>query len=411
MSTRVITGIALTGMLVLASCMQDATKAPFSPTEPSSLKTPSACSYSTINTDARGYFNSNKDPVFGLIDAMSRSTDATTAGYQVLGRIGLARDSALVKVDSIQRASKLVNDVLGCMTVNGYVAGTDFSQAFNSTGLFAVRQGSGKTAVVSRGRDGTTPPAPLFGAEPSGLQWHNSAPFILFWGYTLTSLDTDEGSGGQAFELQELPALTFPNVYTTATPPVLKAGAIKAGVCTMTAGARILHQHGVDALLPDAGTPNFCDNLPAPTTNVGFRGAIQRVGSWFTPKPLYAYFRVGGGSALVSDLSPFGPVTFTAVITFTQPPVDTRVKAANQFPKTVTVSVATSKGTKYVGPVTLQVVGNNGSFNITGNTATTNSSGVAEFPLLHIDKAGGYDLSAVTDIGTSAPVTFKIQGL
>ena len=57
------------------------------------------------------------------------------------------------------------------------------------------------------------------------------------------------------------------------------------------------------------------------------------------------------------------------------------------------------------------MVGNNGSFNITGNTATTNSSGVATFPNLRIDKAGGYDMTAVTDIGSSAVVTFKIQGL
>ena len=429
MSSRVITSVAVVGMLVLASCMQDSAKAPLLPTGPSlATSTLPTCSFSTINTDAKSYFSSvtgpSKDAVVGLIATMNDAyrTGATTAaaeaaatapGFQVLGRLGNAVGTSAVKGDSIL-GNKFANDVLLCMTLHGPV---DLTAALGTKGLFAVRAATVNTAVISRGDDANG--KPLFGAEPSGQQWHDATvPYILFFGYPLTTdyfaaNVTSESSGGQAFELQVLPAgTTFPNVYDQATPPqVLIAGEIKAGVCTMTAGAHFLHQHGTsDALLPDALTPNFCDNEPVPTTNVGFKGMMQRVGDWLSPKSLYA-FGVGGGSALVGDLSPLGPVTFTPVIVFTTPPVNSTLSATPQFPSTVTVSVTTQKGTPYVGPVTLTVVGNNGSFNITNNVATTNGSGIVQFPGLHLDKAGGYQMTAVTNIGTSAPVGFKIQGL
>jgi hypothetical protein len=427
MSTRVITSVAVVGTLVLASCMQDNAKAPVSPTGPSMVvSTTASCSFSTMNNDAKAYFSAtsgpSKDQVFDLITTMQNAykTGATAAlaaaaatgpGFQVLGRLGNAVGTTAVKsTATASQGSTFANDVLLCMSVTGYTYPVDFSAALGSTGLFGVRAGTVNTAVISRGDDVNG--APLFGAEPSGSQWHATAPYILFWGYpTTTSTFTDETSGGQAFQLNELPTLSFPKVYTTATPPTLLAGEIKAGVCTMTTGARFVHEHGGnDALLADAGRPNFCDNEPVPTTNVGFRGLMQRVGDWLSPKPLYA-FAFGGGSALVGDLSPLGPVTFTPVIVFTQPPTNTTLSATDQFNPDVAVSVTTQKGTPYVGPVTLQVVGNNGSFNITGNTGTTHADGSFVFEALHIDKAGGYTMTIVTDIGTSAPVTFKIQGL
>jgi len=51
-----------------------------------------------------------------------------------------------------------------------------------------------------------------------------------------------------------------------------------------------------------------------------------------------------------------------------------------------------------------------GSFKITGNTAITNSAGIATFPALKIDKPGGYTAIAVSDVGGSAEATFQING-
>lgn len=418
MSTRIITSVALTGVLVLASCMQDTAKAPFSPTEPSLGKgNAPSCPFTTIRNDARGVFTDNKDPFFALLDTMqanyvavgsvTAAQNATPAGYKALGRLGIATDQGLVTTDVALR-STVANELLSpaCMAVDGYTGTIDFTAALGSTGLFAVRAGGLATAVISRGDDANG--KPLFGAEPSGSQWHATAPFILFWGYPVaTSSFTIETAGGQAFQLNELPTLSF------------AANKIKAGVCTMETGARILHEHSnLDVILPDANEPNFCTNEPNPTTPVGFRGIMQRVGDWLAPQPLYAFAFGGGGSALVGDLSPLGPVTYDDTLRFVQDVPNAKVrdtlKVGGQFTPNIAVKVysKSTAATPIAGVlVTLNVVGNNGSFIDFNKTATTNELGIATFPTYAIDKAGGYTITATDEFGTvTVSNQFNISG-
>lgn len=435
MSTRVITSVAAVGMLVLASCMQDNAKAPLSPTEPLFAPgTVPTCSFSTINNDAKAYFTASsgpvKDEVFGLITTMQNAykTGATPAaaavaatgpGFQVLGRLSRAVGTTAVNGTAAQ-GNTFANDVLLCMSVAGYSYPTNFTAALGNNGLFAVRAGTLNTGVISRGNDVNG--KPLFGAEPSGDQWHASVPYLLFWGYTIASSDfTVETNGGQAFQLNELPTTTFPYVINTGvTPNDTVAGPIRAGVCRMEQGARILHEHSNRAvILPNASEPKFCTTPPSPTTNVGFRGLMQRVGDWLAPRPLYAFVFGGGGSALVGDLSPLGPVTFNDTLAFVQNVPNAKVsdtlRVGGQFYNpTIQVRVysKSSAATPLAGIlVTLKVVGNNGSYIDSNKTAVTDEFGIASFPTYAIDKPGGYTISATDEFNTvTISNQFNISG-
>ena len=247
--------------------------------------------------------------------------------------------------------------------------------------------------------------APLYGAEPTGTAWP-LAQKTLFYGHLETDATTlaDEAPSGAVFDLKTLPAdLTF-------------APEIRAGVCDVAdETARILHLHGTTAtVLPPAGIPTFCTTQPPLTASrSGFRSMMEVAAGWFTPQPLFAMpLRLGGGG-LVSGLSEIGPVTYTSVVSFTTPPKNSKLSASPQFKDVVTVTDTTANGNPLKGvQITLEVVGNSGSFTNPplGSTAITNAFGIAVFPDLYIDKAGGYTVTAKSEVGGSATATFNISG-
>jgi hypothetical protein len=191
-------------------------------------------------------------------------------------------------------------------------------------------------------------------------------------------------------------------------------------VCTIDDdNARILHLHAGDpaVILPPTDALSFCPTTSTSRTPA-FSGVavLSRAAEWLAPAQRHAAtmapVRSGGGAGLVSGLSEIGPVSFVSVVSFSVPPQTTRLSANPQFVPTVTVVDTTSHGNPIKGVlITLTVVGNNGSYTITGNTATTNSSGVATFPDLHIDKAGGYTVTATSEVGGTATAGFNISGL
>jgi hypothetical protein len=407
MNTRVLTGLALTGVIVLASCSQDQSPTTAAPREASFAKAAPTCSFSTANNDAKAYFALLKDPVYSLLDIMQSAyraggaAGATSAGFDVLARLGVAADagSTLVK-GTPALGNTFANDVLLCM--GGPVI--DFTNALGPAGLFAVRDGSVATAVVSRL---IVSGAPAFGAEPSTGNWPIAGKTVFYANRLLATSFANETPAGTVFDIKTYPAdLTF-------------VPEIKTGVCTLTdPNGRILHKHAADpaVILPPAGTLSFCptvSNNVAPTSM--FAWAASQATSWLAPQPAYASTAMmpvgGGGAGLVGGLSEIGPVSYVSVVSFTQAPGNTSVSANPQFVPTVTVLNVTANGNALKGAViTLTVVGNNGSFNIVGNTATTDASGVATFPSLHIDKAGGYTVTATSELGGSAQTTFLING-
>jgi hypothetical protein len=432
MKTRAIVGVALAGAAILVSCTQDRTSAPMLPTEASFARTApiNYCSFSTITNTAKDYFADRNDEVYGLIAAMNTAykaggaDGATSAGFDVLARLGVATDAGAVKspLTAPATGSAFANAVLKCMTVAGFTPGDGeiipFSSSLGPDGLFAVRSNSQNTAVYSRGRDENG--LPLFGAEPTlntAADPDNSNwPIVSSTGKALihgwkTAGNTAQLGGEDlssvSFELKTLPApLTF-------NPK------IRVGVCSVEdQAARTIHKHTQTSILAPGGLLSFCDGSVASISpNLGsFAYVTRQLSSWFAPKPLFAAPVAfgGGGAGLVGGLSEFGAVEFTPSILWTVPPVE-RTTLSAQFP-TIKVTVTTVQDDgitpllPYVGWVKLNVVGNQGIFVISGDSVDTDATGLATFNALKILKAGGYTMTAVTGIGTSAPVTFWING-
>jgi hypothetical protein len=414
MNSRVIVGLALTGVVALVSCSQDRTPQASLPTEALYGKggSTSSCSFSNASRDAKAYLIAQKGALYDALDVMQEAyrtggaAGATAPGMNVLALLGTAANNGANQVKGTPAQGNLfANDVIACMA--GFPP-TDFTEALGATGLFAVRDGTVGYAVVAHhfGTDGKpTTGAPLYGAEPTGATWP-LAQKTLFYGHVLTTTTiADETPAGTVFELTTWPAnLTF-------------VPEIRTGVCTVgDATARILHAHAGDpaVILPPAGLPSFCTNPPPLwASRSGFGSVMDLAASWFTPRPLYAAMPAfdDGGGGLVSGLSEIGPVIYTSVVSYTVAPQNTTVSANPQFTPTVAVLDTTSNGNPLKGvTITLNVVGNNGSFNITGNVAVTDASGVATFPNLHIDKAGGYTVTAVSEVGGSAVANFQING-
>jgi len=435
MNTRVLAGVGVASVVLLASCMQDRGATPLLPTQASYSNRPvggSCVAASTTNTNAKAYFTNGKDPVFALLDSLYKYAgvpdvaNANSWGYQVLTRLAVAANSpsTLVKGDSLV-GSAFTNNVLSCMTVAGYVPGTDFAPALGATGLFGVRSDARTAAVVSRAiLDG----APLFGAEraddPSSDpkvqygQWNavytppapaTSSSYtgpILFYGYKLPSEQAFFGETpvGATFDLSALPApLSFLHISANLADTV---PALRAGICSMTSAGQILHDHGGAAILPQTGDPLFCNSPPAPSYGMvesspisSFALATQRVMSWFTPQPLMAYFVRIGGSGSYGGLSKGGAVNFTVPasgITFSQQPLSGKLNAPDQFPKDIAVKVQSLNGNAIARvKVSLTVAGNSGSFSPPSDSVRyTNLSGIATFPNFHLDKSGGYTITA-----------------
>jgi len=409
---RLIAGLALTGAAILVSCAQDQPDGRLLPTQARFSVAPAACSFAAIYTATNAYFAQPTDPVYALFNTLEHAylsggaVGATSAGFDMLGRIGVAADLGTPVKGTPAQGSTLVNAVLSCMSVAGYNAAIDFAPALGPSGLFAVRDGSSSTPVVSRL---VVAGAPSFGAEPSTGNWPITGK-VLFYGVKLPVTDlAKETPAGDVFELTTLPSgLTF-------NP------AIRTGVCELDdPNAQILHKHSGDpaVILAPAGLPSFCPAQTGARQSASrFALAARQVVDWLAPPQAYASSLAmapafgGGGGGLVSGLSEIGPVSFTSTVAFVVPPRNTKRSANPQFVPTVTVRNVSTNGNAIQGSlITISVAVNNGSFTITGNTAITNAAGIATFPNLKIDKPGGYTATAVSDVGGFALAKFQING-
>jgi hypothetical protein len=333
---------------------------------------------------------------------MSKATgDArTSAGWAVLSRLAAAVGTSAVKGTSAQ-GSTFANDVLLCMSVATYTYPLDLSAALGANGLLAVRDSSGNAPAISRGTFQS-----LYGAEPSSGNWPVASSTLFYGSPVNGSLFDNETAQGVVFDLKALPdSQTF-------SPP------LRVGVCAiLNQNARILHDHQGNAVILSPDVPlSFCGTVSSATqSSSALFAAAANLATWLAPQPAHAAsttFRLGGGgTGLVGGLSDIGPVSFTSVLTFTVPPTNTSVSKTTQWNPSVTVTDTTAKGHAIANVlITLSVAGNNGSFTITGDTATTNASGVAVFPNLHIDKAGGYTVTATSEVGGLATTFFNING-
>jgi hypothetical protein len=437
MKTRLLAGLTVAGALIVVGCTQDQSPSASAPTSPSYARsTTPTCSFSTASNDAKAYFLSNKDVVFGLLSTMSTAyknvgpADAATitAGYDVLDRVAVATSNGSSDVKGTPaQGSTFVNDVFLCMTVAGYDATSpvNFAPALGD-GLFAVRDASSSAPVVSRLTvPGTSNPSlPAFGAEPTtGNTWPLSTRVLFYGSKTGNSSIAGQTAAGVLFDLKTLPTNPFTDYFL-------------AGVCDVTnSSARTLHAHTGDpaVILPPGGIAGFCTTPPTSTASRG--GLRQFLAGLFTPQPLYAFALSGGGTGLIRGLSEIGPVIFTDSLAFQGTIQNAAVSdsalafdnnpATSQFHEINFTSGATefitvravSKGAKNALKgvmIKLTVIGNSGSFYAGNDTAVTDDNGYAIFPNYYINKAGGYTITAsAPEFGTASTVTsnqFNISG-
>jgi hypothetical protein len=425
MKNRILAGLTVAGVAILASCGQDITPTTSVPAAPSFARAPS-CSFPSASNDAKAYFVDQKDAFFTALDAMQTAyrNDPATAvapGFVALARIGVAANNgaSLVKGTPAQ-GNTLVNDLLLCMP--GSPTNINFTSALGPTGLFGVRTGGTSTAVIARNLDATTGlPAggvPLYGAEPFSADntvtatWPYTGPALFYGNQLGQSSIAGQQAAGILFDLKTLPVLSF-------TAP------IRVGVCDVAnTTARTLHRHTdltktTTVIVPPAGIPGFCTAPPPLTASRSF---TQMVASLFTVKPLYAFAFGGGGAGLVGGLSEIGPVIFTDSLAFQGKIPNAAVSDSilafdadsmtGQFSTPITVR-AVSKGGKVplAGVLlTLSVYNNSGSYTEAVppySTAITDTDGYARFRNYYIDKAGGYQVTVTSEFGTASAVTSK----
>ena len=423
MKTRAILGVALTGVVVLVSCTQDKASAPsLIPTEATFAKAPRAtCDFTVMRAAAKAYFVDQRGPLYDAIDVMQTAhrdagggsagnAAATDEGFAVLTLTAATVKDTTEIAGTPQLGDAFVHEVFKCMSVAGYGPSVSFTNALGAQGLFDVVDESMSTPVIARYNVGNSP---AFGAEPNGGNWPVNGPTLFYGSAVDVSTLSNETVKGTVADLKTLP------VYSSF------ATKFKAGVCKVTdVNARALHQHTVnnviDATILAPVQMSFCIGfdedlvMSGPTSSFAF--GLKQAASWLAPRPLYAAAmptRLGGGGAgLVDGLSEIGPVSFTSVVSFANPPKTIRLSRQPQSPP-IAVLNATSNGNPLAGVlITLTVIGNSGSFTNppVGSTAVTNDDGIAEFPNLIIDKSGGYTIIASSPLGGSAQATFNITG-
>jgi hypothetical protein len=423
MKTRAIVGVALTGVAILVSCTQDQPSAPVAPTQASFAKAnPNACDFTVTRASAKEYFAVLKDPIYGLIDVMQAAhkaagggtagnTAATDEGFAVIAQTASYLGDATKIKGTTAQGSAFVNDVFQCMTVAGYSPSVDFSKALGATGLFEVVDQTVSTPVTARYNVGNSP---AFGAEPNGGTWPVSGPTLFYGSDVVVSTLSNELVKGTVADIKSLP------VYSPF------ASKFKAGVCKVTDSyARALHQHTVnnqvDATILAPVKMSFCigdddvlGSASGPMSSFAF--GLKQAASWLAPRPLYAAAMPtrfgGGGAGLVDGLSEIGPVTFTSVVSFSNPPKTIKLSKQPHDPP-IAVTDTTSNGNPLAGvEITLTVVGNSGSFSypVGSNIALTNELGIATFPNFVIDKSGGYTITAESAVGGTAQATYNITG-
>jgi hypothetical protein len=342
-----------------------------------------------------------QDSLGVIQNAGAGTPEATNAGFGILELVSTYGPNAP------QLGSDLANAILPCMNVGS--SPTDFTAALGPNGAFAVRGGSSTDAAAAVSHDvawGMEPPLNTAGTR---LSWNAiTVPAntrLLAYGAPITAPGfTAEQQVGTIFDWFTIPTLTF-------NPGVV------VGTCIVDNGPQYLIQHNALGEIVPSATTSFCPvgvgSLTAPE-GWGPAALAQRVFNFFSPRPLLATAlgtRPPGGS--IGSLSPNVAVNPGQItLAFPKQVADGKTNQIIKFKDgtTVSVTVEPAGGTNLDGAVVeLTAVANLGAPVIpTGNTAVTND-GVATFPNLSLNKAGGYRLVAkITGFGQNNASGFNI---
>ena len=396
-----------------------------SPTSPEFAPSTAGCDLSTARGLVKSIFPSSvRQTATGLLqiirDAGPGTAASTEAGFDLLALVATHGPS------SPQTGSAFANAIIPCQNVGDVTLPIDFAPALGPNGAFEVRGGSGdKTAAVSHDiMWGLEPPLNTSASPAVRLAWNDittaaSSPVttrrFLAYGMPVSIAGfTRETLVGSIFEWETIPTLSF-------TPGVVVGTCITDG-----SGTEYLIQHhaALDGgeIVPGA-TPSFC---PAGLSNLrenagwSLSAVADRLVDLFRPEPLLASAlgtRPPGGS--IGNLSPsaaINPGQITLLFGGTVADGKTGVPLTFTGPGSppVSVSVRPGSGLTPMDGVHVRLIAttNLGATVVaTGNTATT-QDGVAIFPDLKINKAGGYRLIATLDgFGQNNAAGFKFNNV
>ena len=356
------------------------------------------CDVATLKKSARAYFADGRDPIFTIISALqTASRNGPSAATTDLALDGWSR-IAQVRLTSLQKSgatgaegNAVARGLLGCGEPAFIVAvgeNIDFTSALDAGGMFEVRGDDAQdpSAAPAYSRGGSE----VWAAHPQSTStWGASANARhAIYGYATNLTSNDEPVTAQAFQ------------FETAPSTVVYSPSLVRGVCDVD-GSTIRIQRN-QSLLPFADLD--CAGASAAKRSPGDDGVMlamaRRVAGLFVPGALNASLLRGGVGGLASDFSPHIAVDLKSVsVVFLSEPVGGFVNQpiiGGGTAGVVQVQVTTAAGTPLPGVlVTLAVAGNEGTtVSLSNATAATDDDGIASYPDLSLNKAGGYKLFA-----------------
>jgi len=376
-----------------------------SPTSPEFAPSSTGCDLSTAKSLVNSVFatSSSRQAANGYLQTIQSSgalsVAATNAGFDLFALISASRPVPAVN------GSTFVKAVLSCMAVGTLPSSLNFTGALGPNGGFEVRGRSStdKAAAVSvDGAWGLEPPLDLTGTR-------------LTWDQVTTITNSANNAGNKRFLAYGSPItndaysneIVVSSIFDWSTIPTatFNPGAVVGTCVTDTEDQQYLIQHHAKddngEIIPSA-TPSFCTSG---LTGSRLRGLssfafARRLIDFFRPQPLLASAvgtRPPGGS--VGALSPNAAVN-PGEILLAFASKDIADGRTNQVIKStdgkfISVTVTPAGLTKMDGVlVRLIATTNLGATVVASGNEVKTQDGIATFPNLTINKAGGYRLIA-----------------
>ena len=411
---RLLSCLALAGMIGIAACSDSAeTTGPGAdlarggppPSDPTVT-----CSPNALKTSVAAVFgpsSAESDLVKLITTSNVGSTVATETGFSLIASVAALRAGTSWDPALAGPAATLTAQLFPCMNVQKTQPTTiaSITQALGDDGAYQLRGGPDDPTGDVLSFDGKA------GIKAGGSWPTWLGARALFLGSPISSF-TIEVSGGSAYDW---------SMVHTGVGELVPAATV--ALCADNApenvtGAQLRLQHQV--FVPGTGGGNIIPTadgtfLPGCTTlqstapsDLGAR-LVQALVRLVQPAPLHASVALAGGiGGLKGSFSPF-EIVYGAQIQLsfiTQPSngsINVPLKGTGN--SELRVRVVAAQGTPWEGiKVHIDAVVNNGA-NVTacGTDAETDAAGIAHFPALTVNKAGGYYLIATTVEPSSDP--------
>lgn len=393
MGGRSISMFVAAGAIVLAACGERPDSTPTSPDFAGGST--GGCSFTTVSSLTKNEFGANSTQsglATDMKNAGAKTNNATYIGYEILTAIEGKYAGASAPAPT--NAAQLTVALLQCMSIAGTTIPTadTFAVALASAGAYGVRGLGGVANPDTRAllsHDGSWLIEPPAGSNwqaitTTGVSLSDSVnDALLVYGYPAdTTGFTKDDLQSAVFHWSSIPTASF-------SPGVI------VGECNSYSYL----QHNPSG--PNAEVLGFVDP-GCPTSSAMLepapRSLADRIVRFFQPAPLAAATLITGTGGSKTSLSPFGVVFPGNTVLVPGFKWNKSGYYVNQpFTPTINYQMTSAKGTNFKQQyvlVWLEATNNQGSkVALCNNYAYTNTSGVVNFPVAYLNKAGGYTIT------------------